>query len=109
MKFKEAVSYDDMLMVPQYSDIQSRSEVDISSELGVGKTLQIPIIASPMDTISEDQMALAMDSLGGMAIIHRYNTIQEQQEIAARVVQKTDWTGNLAASIGLSGDYMERS
>jgi len=109
MKFKEAVSYDDMLMVPQYSDIQSRSEVDISSELGVGKTLQIPIIASPMDTISEDQMALAMDSLGGMAIIHRYNTIQEQQEIAARVVQKTDWTGNLAAAIGVTGDYMERS
>ena len=58
MKFKEAVTYDDMLLVPQYSDIQSRREVDISSELGMGKFLKLPIIASPMDTISESEDVL---------------------------------------------------
>ncbi len=50
MKFKEAVTYDDMLIVPQYSDITSRSEVDISSRLG-HRELRLPIIASPMETV----------------------------------------------------------
>ena len=48
MKFKEAVTYDDMLIVPQYSDIESRKEVDISNSLGHRK-FRIPIIATPTD------------------------------------------------------------
>jgi len=109
MKFKEAVTYDDMLMVPQYSDIQSRSEVDISSELGRGKVLELPVIASPMDTVSEDRMAIAMNNAGGMAILHRYNTVEEQQAMAQRVVDRTDWNGNVAAAIGVTDDYMRRA
>jgi IMP dehydrogenase len=109
MKFKEAVTYDDMLMVPQYSDIQSRREVDISSDLGRGKVLELPIIASPMDTVSEDEMAIAMNNAGGMAILHRYNTVEEQQAMAQRVVDQTDWDGNVAAAIGVTGDYMRRA
>tara|TARA_R110002060_G_scaffold6146_4_gene9446 strand:+ start:1098 stop:2156 length:1059 start_codon:yes stop_codon:yes gene_type:complete len=109
MKFKEAVTYDDMLMVPQYSDIKSRREVDISSDLGRGKVLELPIIASPMDTVSEDEMAIAMNAAGGMAILHRYNTVEEQQAMAQRVVDQTDWNGNLAAAIGVTGDYMRRA
>ena len=53
MKFKEAVTYDDMLLVPQYSDIESRSDVDLSSNLSPDLRLQLPIIASPMDTVCE--------------------------------------------------------
>ena len=98
MKFKEAVTYVDMLMVPQYSDIQSRNEVDISSDLGRGKVLELPVIASPMDTVSEDAMAIAMNNAGGMAILHRYNTVEEQQAMAQRVVDQTDWNGNVAAA-----------
>ena len=64
MKFKEAVTYDEMLMVPQYSDIVSRNEVDIKSYLG-DREFSIPIIASPMDTISETEMAKAMGNMGG--------------------------------------------
>ncbi len=109
MKFKEAVTYDDMLMVPQYSDIQSRSEVDISSDLGRGKVLELPIIASPMDTVSEDEMAIAMNNAGGMAILHRYNTVEEQAKLAQHAIQKTDWNGNVAAAIGVTGDYMRRA
>ena len=44
-------SYDDVLLVPQYSDIRSRSEIDISTDLGKGVMLQLPVVASPMDTI----------------------------------------------------------
>ena len=71
--FNESLSYNDVLLVPQYSDIKSRKEVDISSNLGQLK-FDIPIIASPMDTISEASMAEAMSVLGGLSIIHRYNT-----------------------------------
>ena len=54
-----AHSYDDALLVPQYSDIRSRSEIDISTDLGKGIALQLPIFASPMDTISEGAMGSA--------------------------------------------------
>ena len=108
MKFKEAVTYDDMLIVPQYSDITSRSEVDISSNLG-HREFSLPVIASPMDTVSEAQMALAMNEAGGLAVLHRYNTITEQQKMAKEVVNHTDWSGQSAAAIGVTGDYLERA
>ena len=66
MKFKESVTYDDLLLVPQYSDIESREEVDISSFLGYHE-LKLPILASPMDTVSGYEMAMAMSQAGGMA------------------------------------------
>ena len=105
MKFKEAVTYDDMLLVPQYSDITSRGDVTISSYLG-HREFKLPIISSPMDTVSEGQMALAMDKAGGLAVLHRYNTIAEQQKMAGTVVNQT---GRVAAAIGVTGDYLERA
>jgi len=108
MKFKEAVTYDDMLLVPQYSDITSRSEVDIGSYLG-DKKFTLPIIASPMDTISEAAMAKAMSDIGGLAVLHRYNSIEEQQKMAHEVVSQADWSGQIAAAVGVTGDYLERA
>ena len=55
----EALTYDDVLLLPQFLDIRSRSEVDISTDLGNGLKLGLPIISSPMDTVSEDLMARA--------------------------------------------------
>ncbi len=108
MKFKEALTYDDMLIVPQYSDITSRSEVDLSTRLG-HRELRLPIIASPMDTVSEDEMAIAMYRSGGMAVLHRYNSIAEQVGMAQRVTKVTDWSSQVAAAIGVTGDYLERA
>ena len=76
--FKEYLTYDDVLLVPQYSEIRSRSECNTRVYLDATRYLDIPIIASPMDTISGPEMATEMDRLGGMAIIHRYNTVDEQ-------------------------------
>ena len=112
MRFKEAVTYDDMLLVPQYSDITSRSEVDISSALNVTSALQLPIIASPMDTVSEVDMAVAMAKAGGLAVIHRYNTIPEQGHLvslAATAISEFSDTLQIAAAVGVSGDYLERA
>ena len=108
MKFKQAVTYDDMLLVPQYSDITSRSQVDISSYMG-HREFTLPVIASPMDTVSEEQMAITMNSVGGIAVLHRYNTISQQQKMAHKVVNQTDWAGQVAAAIGVTGDYLERA
>ena len=70
-----ALSYDDVLLKPQYSDIRSRTEVSTQTDLGNGLVLRVPILASPMDTISEAPMAMAVGLYGGAAIIHRYNSI----------------------------------
>ena len=72
-----ALSYDDVLLVPKYSDITSRKEVDISSELDQFRKLELPIISSPMDTITESKMANAMAESGGLGVIHRYNSIEQ--------------------------------
>jgi len=98
-------SYDDVLLVPQYSDIRSRSEIDISTDLTKGVKLQLPVFASPMDTISESAMANAMGTAGGSAIIHRYNSISEQVSELNKVTSPRI----VGAAIGVSGDYLERA
>ena len=108
MKFKEAVTYDDMLLVPQYSDITSRSEVNISSWLNSRHSLELPILASPMDTVSEFEMSVAMAKAGGLAVIHRYNTIPEQGQLVSQVANDVH-TSLTAAAIGVTGDYLERA
>ena len=75
---RKALSYDDVLLTPTYSDIRSRSEISINADLGKGLKLRIPVIASPMDTISEAAMAIELGYLGGAAVIHRYNTVEMQ-------------------------------
>ena len=95
------------MLVPKYSDIKSRSEIDISVDLGKTLQLEFPILASPMDTISETQMAIALDKVGGAAVIHRYNSIDEQAEIIAKAVKKLK--DNVGAAVGITGDYLERA
>ena len=101
---KEALCFDDVLLVPKYSEISSRSEVDISNSLDALDKLKfkLPIISSPMDTVTESEMATAMTNVGGLGIIHRYNSIEEQVELSKRV------QGVSAAAIGVTGDYQER-
>ena len=104
---KEALTYDDVLLVPQYSDIKSRKEVDISSDLDEDLTFDLPIISSPMDTVTESEMAYAISKMGGLGIIHRYNSIEEQAGMVAEVVGAgVDVVG---AAIGVSDDYFERA
>lgn len=104
---REAITYDDVLLEPQYSDIRSRKEIDISTDLGNELSLSLPIISSPMDTVTESQMAYALHKAGGMGIIHRYNTIEVQAEKVERVFAEGGTT--VAAAIGVSGDFIERA
>lgn len=107
---KVAVSYDDVLLVPRYSEIESRGEVIIGNSLDDDIWLDLPLLASPMDTVSELEMGAAIAKEGGLAIIHRYNTIREQQDIVAKVVESLDLGhGRVGAAIGVKGDYIERA
>ena len=99
-----ALSYGDVLLVPQYSDIVSRKEVSLSSDLGPDITCGMPIISSPMDTITEAKMANAIQSKGGLGIVHRYNSIEEQVDQVRQIRYP-----HKAAAVGISGDYMERA
>ena len=106
--YKQTITFGDVLLEPQYSDIVSRKQISLATPLGYELNLEIPIIASPMDTVSEWEMAAAMSKLGGMAVIHRYNTIAEQ---AAEVEDALD-TPNcsvVGAAVGVSGDFIERA
>ncbi len=71
------LTYDDLLIIPQYSAITSRDQVDVSTTLGNLK-LKIPIIAANMDTICEYDMAKKMGELGGLGIMHRFAPLDEQ-------------------------------
>ena len=105
MIYKPSLSYDDVLLVPKYSDITSRQEVDISSELDSVRKLDIPIISSPMDTITESSMANSMANAGGLGVLHRYKSIEAQVQMARQVRDPA----RKAAAIGITGDYLERA
>lgn len=102
---KEALTYDDVLLLPQFSEIESRASISLESELDVSLKFNTPIIASPMDTVSGQEMAIKLSQLGGVAIIHRYNTIEEQCEIIRNVKRIGERVG---AAVGTTGDFLER-
>ena len=102
-----SITYDDVLILPQYSDIRSRSEIDISTDLTNRLKLSLPIISSPMDTVTEDYMSVAMHNAGGTGIIHRYNTIEEQANIVGRAFARG--ATNIGVAVGVSDDFVERS
>ena len=103
---QQALTYDDVLLVPQYSDIESRKEIDISNNLDNKITLKLPIIASPMDTVTELDMAITIGKLGGLGVIHRYNTIEKQCAIVKKAWESTK---NVAAAIGVAADFEDRA
>ena len=73
----QGLTYDDVLLVPSYSDILPR-EVSIKSKFSRNIPLNIPIISAAMDTVTESRMAIAMASEGGIGVLHKNMTIKEQ-------------------------------
>ena len=80
-----ALTFDDVLLVPKRSSIHSRKDVSTSSWLTPGIRLEIPIISANMDTVTEARMAIAMAQQGGIGIIHRFMSIEQQVENVRKV------------------------
>src|SRR6202167_2102960 len=83
---REGLTFDDVLIKPGLSDVLP-SEVDIRSRITRGIALNIPIVASAMDTVTEAAMAIAMAQAGGIGVIHR-NMEPDQQAALVRQVKK---------------------
>lgn len=80
-----ALTYDDVLLVPQYSDVESRRKLSTSTQLTSKIGMQIPIVSANMDTVTEHQMGIVMAREGGIGIIHRFMTIDDQVRQVMRV------------------------
>lgn len=118
MRIENSLCFDDVLLVPRYSDIVSRKEIDLRSTIGDERyrleTYNLPIISSPMDTITENEMAIQVGMSGGLGVIHRYNTLDEL-DLILREIERTNYKRgdalklNVSVAVGVSGDYRERS
>ncbi len=101
----EGLTYDDVLLVPAYSEVLPR-EVDIRSKFTRNIQLNIPIISAAMDTVTESQMAIAMAREGGIGVLHKNMTI-EQQAMKVRRVKRAE-SGMIMDPVTLPKDALVR-
>jgi IMP dehydrogenase len=85
MNIGESYSFDDILISPRYSEIKSRKDISLRTKISKSIYLNIPIISSPMDTVTEDNMAIAIAMEGGLGIIHRFQSIEHQVNMVKKV------------------------
>ena len=90
MEIREALSYDDVLLAPAYSEVHPGS-TDVGTFLTQNIRLNVPIISSAMDTVTEDRMAIALALSGGAGVIHRNLNPEEQARQVARVKRFLNW------------------
>ena len=120
---KKSLTYDDIQLVPKYSQIPSRNDIKLHTLLSRRYGLLNPIVASPMDTVCELEMAYKMFKLGGVGCIHRFNSIEEQSNIVKELYHRIfspdlpllEWTEigcgipPIMAAIGVSESDKERA
>jgi IMP dehydrogenase len=87
-EIKEALTFDDVLLVPRYSEVLP-GQVEVGSRVSREITLNIPLLSAAMDTVTEAQTAICMARHGGMGVIHK-NMTPEQQAQEVRRVKKTE-------------------
>jgi IMP dehydrogenase len=85
LEFKDGLTFDDVLLIPKYSDITSRSQTNLTTKLSRNISINIPFVSANMDTVTESAMAVAMARAGGIGIIHRFLTIKEQAKEVLKV------------------------
>jgi len=78
LDIREGLTFDDVLLVPKFSDVSSRSQTDLSTRLSRNISINIPLISANMDTVTESSMAVTIAREGGIGIIHRFLSIKEE-------------------------------
>jgi IMP dehydrogenase len=85
LNIREGLTFDDVLLIPKRSPIISRSQTNLKTRLSRNISLNIPILSANMDTVTESPMAIALAREGGIGIIHRFMTIQDQVDEVLKV------------------------
>ncbi len=100
----EALTYDDVLLVPQYSEILP-ADASLATKLG-HLTIELPFLSAPMDTVTEAKMAIKMAQLGGLGIIHKNMTAAKQAAEVKKVANKNLQVG---AAVSVGDEQFERA
>jgi len=125
---KQALTYDDIQLVPAYSNVSSRKNISLFTKVSNRYGLCIPLVASCMDTVCESEMAIAMASIGGVGCIHRFMSVEQEAKQVHHVIAaiqahslnkkwevlSSNWNEGIntipvMAAVGANGDYVERS
>lgn len=105
---RTGLTFDDVLLVPRHSTIRSRQDVSLRTRLTARISLEIPVIAANMDTVCEDEMALALARLGGIGILHRFLPIDAQARMVDKV-KADDPRHRVGAAVGTDHDMLDRA
>jgi len=102
--FSNSFTFDDILLVPGYTDFL-RSDIHLETKLTKHITLSLPLVAAPMDTVTESALAIALAELGGIGIIHRNLAVIDQADQVHAVRKKKLLVG---AAVGASSGFEQR-
>lgn len=103
---RTGLSYGDVLLVPQRSPVDSRGDTDLSTRLTPNVELSNPLVSAAMDTVTEADLAIELGKAGGLGVLHRFLTAEEQAE---QVREVHDSGQQVAVAIGINEDYLARS
>jgi len=104
MEIKQALGYDDIALLPNFSNIISRKEVSTVTKISKNKYIDIPIVLSPMDTVSSVRSCVKINQIGGAGVLHRFMTPEEQAKKARYIKDESNFC---ISAIGLK-DFQER-
>jgi len=104
--FREAFSYDDVLLLPGYSDILPK-ECDVRTTLCADVKLNVPIISAAMDTVTEERLAIAIALEGGAGVIHRNLKPESQAQQVAAVKRYLNWVIDAPVTVGVSASVRD--
>ena len=105
VSIKESLTFDDVLLTPQYSEVLP-ANTDISLSLTKKINLKVPFLSSAMDTVTESKMAIAIAQAGGIGVIHRNLSIKNQVKEIIKVKNKKLFVG---AAVGTSNEDLDRA
>ena len=106
MPYETGLSYDDVLLVPQRSPVDSREDIDLSTRPADGVELDVPVTSAAMDTVTEASMAAAVAEAGGLGVIHRFLPVEEQATMVREVAVKGL---PVAGAVGIAEAYVDRA
>ena len=107
-RLETGLTFDDVLLVPRRSSIRSRQDVSLRTRLTKNIDIDLPIIAANMDTVCEEEMALAIAKLGGVGIIHRFMPVDAQAQMVENVKNESS-SFVVGAAVGTDHDAIIRS